>query len=123
MSLKPYFFILLIIFLSSSSSAALLLFYLNPELDMKIAFSLMAFALFLAGSSIMAMILFFCKKLYYRGEVTLSTMSASIRQGILFVIGGIMMALLFGLQIAESQLIAMLWAALMCVEIMFQAME
>jgi hypothetical protein len=123
MSLKPYFFILFIIFISSASSATLLLFYLNPELDTKVAFSLMAFALFLAGSSILAMVLFFLKKIYYRGEVTLSTMSASIRQGILIVIGIIMTALLFALRIAENQLIAMVWAAIACFEIMVQAIE
>lgn len=123
MSLKPYFFILFIIFLSSTSSAALLLFYLNPELDTKLAFSLMTFALFLAGSSILSIILFFLKKIYYRGEVALSTMSASIRQSILLVIGWLMMGLLFALQIADNQLIAMVWAALACFEIMIQALE
>lgn len=123
MSLKPYFFILFIIFLSSSSSVVLLVFYLNPELDTKLAFSLIGFALFLVGSSILSMFLFFLKKIYYRGEVTLSTMSASIRQSILITIGFLMMSLLFALQIHNNQLIAMVWAALACFEIMIQALE
>lgn len=68
------------------SSAALLLLYLNPELDTKMAFSLMGFALFLTGSSFLSLFLFFIKKLHYRGEVTLSTMNASIRQGMIITL-------------------------------------
>ncbi len=86
MSLKPYFFILLIIFLSSSASAGLLLFYLSPEQDPRLAFSLMAIALGLASSSFLSFLFFFIKKIYYRGDVTLSTMSASIRQSLLVVL-------------------------------------
>jgi hypothetical protein len=123
MSLKPYYFILFIIFLSSSASAVLLLYYLNPELDPKIAFSLMSAALFLAGSSFLSLFLFFLKKIYYRGEVYLSTMSASIRQAILLVVGGVMMGLLYGLGLYETKLILMVWAALACLEIMIQALE
>lgn len=66
MTLKPYFFILLIIFLSSSASATLLLFYLNPEQDPHLAFSLMIVAVALAGSSFLSVFLFFLKKIYYR---------------------------------------------------------
>lgn len=50
-------------------------------------------------------------------------MSASIRQSILLIIGFLMMALLFTFQIANNQLIAMVWAALACFEIMIQALE
>lgn len=123
MSLKPYFFILFVIFLSSSASSMLLYFYLNPELDTKVAFSLMSFALFLAGSSFLAMLLFFMKKIHYRGEVSLSTMSASIRQAICIIIGLIMTGILYGLSIAEYRLILMVWAAIACLEIMAQAIE
>lgn len=123
MSLKPYFFILFIIFLSSSASAGLLLFYLNPELDPKLAFSLMTIALILTGSSFLSGFLFFCKKIYYRGDVTLSTMSASIRQSLLIMLGAVMMGILFALHIYESRLIMMVWAALACLEVMIQAVE
>ena len=123
MSLKPYFFILLIIFLSSSTSAGLLLFYLNPELDPTLAFSLMGIAVLLAGSSFLAAFLFFFKKIYYRGDVTLSTMSASIRQGILIMLGVFMMTMLYAFHIFESRLIMMIWAAIACLEVMIQAVE
>jgi hypothetical protein len=123
MSLKPYFFILLVIFLSSSASAGLLYFYLNPEQDPKLAFSLMAIALTLAGSSFLSVFLFFLKKIYYRWDVTLSTMSASIRQALLILFGSGMMAVLYALHIYESRLILMVWAAIACLEVMIQAVE
>ena len=50
-------------------------------------------------------------------------MSGSVRQAILIIIGTIMMAILVALQIAESRLIMMVWAALACFEIMIQAIE
>ena len=50
-------------------------------------------------------------------------MSASIRQAILLSIGILMMWVLYGLQITENKLIAMVWAALGCFEIMIQALE
>lgn len=123
MSLKPYFLILLVIFLSSSLSAWLLFFYLNPELDPKLAFSLMGIAILLAGSSFLAFFLFFLKKIYYRWDVTLSTMSASIRQGMLIMLGTFMMTILFAFHIFESRLIMMIWAAIACLEVMIQAVE
>lgn len=123
MSLKPYFFILFIIFLSSSASAGLLFFYLNPEQDPKLAFSLMTIALVLSGSSFLSVFLFFLKKIYYRGDVTLSTMSASIRQSLLIMLGAVMMIILYALHIYESRLIMMVWAAIACLEVMIQAVE
>lgn len=83
----------------------------------------MGFAIFLAWSSLLAIFLFFIKKIHYRGEVTLSTMSASIRQAIFIVIGGIMTGLLYSLQIAEPKLIMMVWAAVACLEILIQTLE
>ena len=69
------------------------------------------------------MVLFFMKKIHYRGEVSLSTMSASIRQSIFIILGLIMTAVLYGLSIAEYRLILMVWAAIACLEIMVQAIE
>lgn len=123
MSLKPYYFILLVIFLSSAASAILLYYYLNPEMETKIAFSLMGAALFLAGSSFLSLFIFFIKKIYYRGEVYLATMSASIRQAIFIVLGCIFTALLYGISLFERNLILMVWAAIGCLEIMIQAIE
>jgi hypothetical protein len=83
----------------------------------------MAIALTLAGSSFLSVFLFFLKKIYYRWDVTLSTMSASIRQALLIVFGAGMMAVLYALHIYESRLILMVWAAIACLEVMIQAVE
>lgn len=123
MSLRPYFFILLVIFLSSSASIALLLFYMNPENDLKIAFTLMGSAVFLTGFSFLSFLIFFIKKIYYRGEVTTATMNASLRQASFLTIGGILMVALRSLNIFEPKLALIVWAAIACLEIMIQAVE
>ncbi len=123
MSLKPYYFILLLIFTSSSISVGFLLFYMNPETDPKLAFSLMGATLGLAGMSFLSWFFFFLKKIYYRWDVTLSTMGASIRQAILCILGGFMMLILYAFHIFEPRLILTAWTALACLEVMIQAVE
>lgn len=123
MSLKPYFFILLIICASSSLSGLLLLYYMSPEKDIQTALILMGVSVFLASSSILSMILFFMKKIYYRGDVTISTMNASLRQAIFITLGGLMMLVLYALHLSEPKLIMIVWAAVGCLEVMAQAVE
>lgn len=123
MSLRPYFFILFLIFLSSGSSILLLLFYMNPENDLKMAFLLMSTAIFLAGSSFLSFFIFFIKKVYYRGDVTTSTMNASIRQSCLLLIGTIVMFALRTFHIAELNTVLAVWGALIILELMFQALD
>lgn len=96
---------------------------MNPETDPKLAFSLMGATLGLAGMSLLSGFFFFIKKIYYRGDVTISTMSSSIRQGILCVLGGFMMIVLYAFHIFEPRLILTAWTALVCLEIMIQAVE
>lgn len=123
MSIRLYFFILLLIFLTSSSSIALLYYYMNPLPNPNLALSLMGIGAFLAVSSFFAPIFFFAKKIYYRGDVNLSTMNASLRQSILFAIGGIFVALLFLFQIKEWTIFATAIATILCIEIIFQALD
>ena len=123
MSLKPYFFILLIIFFSSTTSALLLLNYMSPEKDIRTAIILMGTSVFLACSSILSMVVFFMKKIYYRGDVSMSTMNASLRQSILITVGAMMMFTLYVLHLFEPRLIMIVWAAMGCLEVMAQAVE
>jgi hypothetical protein len=83
----------------------------------------MGLALFLSGSSLLSLIIFFIKKIYYRWEVYLATMGASIRQAIFIMIGSIMTLVLYGVSLFETDLILMVWAAVACLEIMVQAIE
>ncbi|MBP9779943.1 hypothetical protein KBD33_04970, partial [Candidatus Gracilibacteria bacterium] len=87
--MSTYFLILFLIFISSSASVGLLLFYMNPVSEPIIAFSLMGLGVFLASSSLLAFLIFFTKKIYYRGDVYIRTMNASLRQGMLITIGGL----------------------------------
>lgn len=78
---------------------------------------------FLASSSFLSIFLFFLKKIYYRGEVSLSTMNASLRQAILITIGAILMLTLRALHIYEPRLILTVWLTLGCLEVMIQAVD
>ncbi len=125
MSLKSYLFILFIIACTSVSSIILLLFYMNPVPDdaRKIAFYLMWGAIFLASSSIFSPIIFFIKKIYYRGDVSILTMNSSVRQAILFTLWMLSMMLLYFFRIFEPKLISTIWLAIWCLEVMIQAIE
>ncbi|MBC7498484.1 hypothetical protein H7170_02460 [Candidatus Gracilibacteria bacterium] len=123
MPLRAYFFILFLIFLASSSSMAMLYWYMDPTTNMMMGFSLMSMGLFLTGSSFLSLALFFVKKIYYRGDVHISTIHTSIRQAILISIGGILMIGLYGTHIYEPRLIATVWLTLGCIEVMAQAIE
>lgn len=94
-----------------------------PDDTRRIAFYLMGFAVFLACSSILAPVIFFMKKIYYRWDVSILTMNASVRQAILITLGGIAMVILFFFRILEPRLVAMIWAAIGCLEVMIQAIE
>ena len=123
MPLRAYFFILFLIFLASSTSIAMLYFYMDPTTALVMAFSLMSMAVFLASSSFTSLALFFLKKIYYRGDVNISTIHASIRQSILLSAGWILMVWLYGVHIYEPRLIATVWLTLGCIEVMAQAIE
>ncbi|PID84269.1 hypothetical protein CSB09_01945 [Candidatus Gracilibacteria bacterium] len=121
MSLRLYFFILFLIFISSSASVVLLYYYMTPSSSL--ALVLMGASLFLMLGSLFSPVLFFVKKIYYRGDVNISTMNSSLRQGILVTTGIIMMLVFQVFQINEQQLVFALWATLGCMEVMAQALE
>lgn len=125
MSLKSYIFILFVITITSIGSILLLLFYMNPLAveSQKIAFSMMGIAIFLSTSSFLSPIIFFIKKIYYRGDVSISTMNSSVRQAILITVGIISMIVLYFFRIFEPRLITMIWFAILCLEVMMQVIE
>ena len=125
MPIKSYIFILFLIFGASISSVLLLLFYMNPvpTETRNIALFLMGTAFFLSSTSFLAPLLFFMKKIYYRGDVTVSTMNASLRQAILITLGTMMTVFLFMFGVVEARMIAAVWAIVGCIEVMIQAIE
>jgi hypothetical protein len=96
---------------------------MSPERDIQSALILMGISLFLAGSSFLTAFIFFIKKIYYRGDVSMSTMNASLRQSVFITIGSIMMLILYAFHLFEPKLIMIVWAAIGCLEVMAQAVE
>lgn len=96
---------------------------MDPLTDIIMGFSLMGTWIFLSGSSLLSLVLFFMKKIYYRGDVNLSTIHASIRQAILLTIGWLLMVILHWAHIYETKLILTVWLAIGCIEVIAQAME
>lgn len=83
----------------------------------------MGVGVFLSGTSFLAPIIFFMKKIYYRGDVHIQTMNASVRQSILIVAGIMVMTALRVLHIDEARLIMTVWAIIGCIEVMIQAVD
>ena len=63
------------------------------------------------------------KKIYYRGDVTVRTMNASLRQAILMTLGTMMTIFLFMFGVVEARMVAAVWAIVGCIEVMIQAIE
>ncbi|MFA6090221.1 MAG: hypothetical protein WC774_00385 [Candidatus Gracilibacteria bacterium] len=78
-----YLLTIFIIFLSSTISVLLLFFYMNVENNLMVGLTIMGIASFLASSSFLSLVIYFFKKIYFRGEVYISTIHTSLRQGIL----------------------------------------
>jgi hypothetical protein len=102
---------------------AMLYWYMDPTTNVMMGFSMMGMGLFLTLSSFLSLGLFFVKKIYYRGDVYVSTLHTSIRQSILISVGSILMIGLYGAHIYEPRLIATVWLTLGCIEVMAQAIE
>lgn len=123
MPIKVYITLLFVILFASGASVGILLFYMDPTNDPSLAFSLMGPGAFLLASSFLSLLIFFVKKVYYRGDVNHSTMHASIRQAILLTSGAMLMAALYALHIYENRLIWTVWLTIGCIEVMMQAIE
>ena len=123
MSIRFYLFVIMFILLTSSASVGLLFFYMNPIPHPTRSLTLMGIGLFLMVASLLAPLIFFLKKVYYRGDVNLSTMSASIRQAILLALTTIFFMVLSLYNIQEWHITLTGLATLACVEVMFQALD
>ena len=87
MKIKAYLLTVFLIFITSLISALLLLFYMDPETNKLIAIITMGLACFLASGSLLSLLIYFFKKIYYRGEVYVHTVNSSLRQGIFLALG------------------------------------
>lgn len=123
MTIRLYMFILMIIFLTSGLSVTLLLFYMNPLSNPELSLILLSIGVFLFASSLLSPIIFFMKKIYYRGDVSIFTMNASVRQSILLVLGGVLFFWLYLYHISDRNILLIIVATIACIEIMFQVLD
>lgn len=71
---------------SSSLSVLILLFYTSPERNLPLMLTLMVVSLVLALTSYLAIVIYFLKKLYYRGAINASLIYTSLRHAFFLVI-------------------------------------
>lgn len=57
-----------------------MLFYLDPERNLVLAAGLMGTAILLASSTLLGIVLYAVKKIFARGDVSISTAVSSLRQ-------------------------------------------
>lgn len=97
MTKKLFLLIILCTFLISSFSLFLIFNYLDPYRNEIVSIATIGISFLLSVTSFVAILLYFFKKIYYRGEVFLSHIFASLRQGFLvaiFLIGGILFSII-----------------------------
>lgn len=122
-TIRLYILILLIIFLTSSLSVVLLSNYLNPEINLVVAYVSMWTAFFLAVSSILSLIIYFFKKIYYRWEMFLSHLNSSLRQW-MFITAYIIWIIIFNnIWVLNYTTSLLLLVPLVFIEILFQAIS
>lgn len=119
-SIKIYLLTLLIIFLTSSVSILLLLYYMDPESNLSVAYSVMWTAAFLTITSILTLIIFFFKKIYYRWQILMTNLNASLRQWIFAAWYMIWVVIFNWMWVYNIKTAALLFVSLLFIELIFQ---
>lgn len=120
-TIKLYLLTLLIIFLTSSVSMALLLYYMDPDSNLKVAYITIGVAAFLCISSLLSLIIYFFKKIYYRWEMFMSNLNSCLRQAI-FVTTYILWIIVFNnIWVLNYKTALLLLVPLLFIEILFQS--
>lgn len=121
--IKIYLAILSVILLTSLISAILLFFYMNPESNIKVWFTIMTVAIFLLLSSLFTLIIYFFKKIYYRWEIYISNLNSSLRQGIFWGIFVIWITAFHSTWVFSYKTWILLFIMLFFIELIFQSMK
>ena len=121
MRFSPYVSTLFLIFVLSIVSSTLLYLYLDPERNLAVSYTTMGTALTLAVASISGILIYFFKKVYYRGLISKETLNASVRQGFLFAIGLLGIAIFHKLGILNVKTGGLLLCILFLLELMIQS--
>ncbi len=121
MRFSPYVTTLFLIFILSIISSTLLYVYLDPERNLAVSYVTMGTALTLGVASISGILIYLFKKVYYRGLISKETLHASVRQGFLFAIGLLGIAIFHKLGILNFKTGGLLLFILFLLELMIQS--
>ncbi len=121
MKIRIYLLTLFIILLTSLTSVLLLFFYMDIESNFKIAIGSMFIASFLFLSSILTLLIFFLKKIYYRWEVYISNLNSSLRQSILLTSFILWLLLFNATWIFNWATASLLFLVMLFLELVFQS--
>ncbi len=119
-SIKIYLITLLLIFLTSWISMILLLHYMDPESNLKVALATMWVAAFLTFSALLTLIIYFFKKIYFRWEIFMTHLNASLRQGIFITWYALWIIVFIWMWVYNIRTAALLLIALLFIELIFQ---
>ncbi|MDD2565822.1 MAG: hypothetical protein PHZ26_01755 [Candidatus Gracilibacteria bacterium] len=121
-TIKAYLLTLFIIFLTSLLSMILLFYYMDPESNLSVAIATITTASFLSLSSLFTLVIYFFKRIYYRGEMFISNLNSSLRQGILlagYILGVITF---YSVGVYNLKTAILLLISLIFIELIFQSM-
>lgn len=122
-TIRLYLLTLLVIFLTSSVSMMLLFYYMDPESNLKIAYITNWVATFLSISSLLSLLIYFFKKIYYRWEMYLYHLNSSLRQAI-FLTSYIMWIIIFNnIWVLNIKTASLLLVPIIFIEILFQSIS
>ena len=121
MRFSPYVSTLFLIFVLSIISSTLLYVYLDPERNLAVSYVTMGTALTLGVASISGILIYLFKKVYYRGLISKEILHASVRQGFLFAIGLLGIAIFHKIGILNFKTGGLLLFILFLLELMIQS--
>lgn len=123
MRITPYIVLLLLIHATSLLSIYFLYRFMDVERDIVLAVGAMGIAVFLAVMSLAGMILYLIKRIWYRGEVSFSTLMSSVRQGALFAIFLIALAAFHKFGIMQVSTVGLLVSTIACFELLVGSLD
>lgn len=122
-TIRIYLITLVIIFFISSLSLLLLLYYMDPETNLSVAIVTISVASFLTICSIITILIYFIKKIYYRWEMFLSYLNSSLRQWIFLSVWIIWTIVFYSIWVYNIKTIWLLLFTLILVELVFQTIS
>ncbi|HRI36200.1 MAG TPA: hypothetical protein PK765_03935 [bacterium] len=123
MRVTPYILLLLIIHITSVLSMYLLYRFMDIERDIVLSVGSMGISALLAVMSLVGIVLYFIKRIWYRGEVSFATLMTSVRQGTLLAIFLLAMIAFHRFGIMQVSTVGLLASTLICLELLIGSLD